>query len=71
MEMATFENIQLNFIAEIKQKIRQAQFYIEYHDVINLVPLVREISWTKHITILKRCKDNKTIIKKLDSYFGV
>ena len=109
MEIAIVENIQLNFIAEIKQKIRQAQyeamrsvnvqlvnlyweigkaiaekqqeswgkavvptlskelqkefpgtggfsvgnlwlmaqFYIEYHDVINLVPLVQEISWTK------------------------
>ena len=35
-----------------------AQFYAEYHDVINLVPLVREISWSKHVTILKRCKDN-------------
>ena len=35
-----------------------AQFYTEYHDVINLVPLVREISWSKHITILKCCKDN-------------
>jgi predicted nuclease of restriction endonuclease-like (RecB) superfamily len=35
-----------------------AQFYTEYHDVSNLVPLVREISWSKHVTILKRCKDN-------------
>jgi len=120
MEIATFEKIQLNFIAEIKQKIRQAQyeamrsvnvqlvnlyweigkaisekqqenwgkaivptlskelqkefpgtggfsvgnlwlmaqFYNEYHSVSNLVPLVREISWSKHVTVLKRCKDN-------------
>ena len=119
-ELITFEKIQFNFIAEIKQKIRysqyeamrsvnvqlvnlyweigkaiaekqqeswgkavvptlskeiqkefpgvggfsvgnlwlMAQFYTEYHDVINLVPLVREISWSKHITILKSCKDN-------------
>jgi len=119
-EMMSFEKMQLNFIAEIKQKIRQAQyeamravnlqlvniywergkaiaekqqeswgkavvptlskelqnefpgvggfsvgnlwlmaqFYTEYHDVANLVPLVREISWSKHVTILKRCKDN-------------
>jgi len=119
-EIMSFEKTQLNFIAEIKQKIRQAQydamravnlqlvnlyweigkaiaekqqeswgkavvptlskelqnefpgasgfsvgnlwlmaqFYTEYHDVINLVPLVREISWSKHVTILKRCKDN-------------
>ena len=35
-----------------------AQFYIEYHDVKNLQPLVGEISWTKHIIILNRCKDN-------------
>lgn len=35
-----------------------AQSYNEYHSVENLVPLVREISWSKHITILKKCKDN-------------
>lgn len=35
-----------------------AQFYSEYQSVENLVPLVREISWTKHIVILKKCKDN-------------
>ena len=35
-----------------------AQFYSEYQCVENLVPLVREISWTKHIVILKKCKDN-------------
>ncbi|HEV7351183.1 PDDEXK nuclease domain-containing protein [Telluribacter sp.] len=35
-----------------------AQFYSEYQGVINLVPLVREISWSKHISILKKCKDN-------------
>ena len=120
MEISTFDKTQLNFIAEIKQKVRQAQydamrtvnvqlvnlyweigkaiaekqqeswgkavvptlskelqkefpgtegfsvgnlwlmaqFYAEYHNVANLVPLVREISWSKHITILKRCKDN-------------
>jgi predicted nuclease of restriction endonuclease-like (RecB) superfamily len=120
MEITTFENIQLNFIAEIKQKIRQAQyeamrsvnvqlvnlyweigksiaekqqeswgkavvptlskelqkefpgtggfsvtnlwlmaqFYAEYQGVTNLQPLVGEISWTKHIIILNRCKDN-------------
>ncbi len=34
-----------------------AQFYNEYHNVENLVPLVREISWSKHISILKKCKD--------------
>lgn len=35
-----------------------AQFYTEYQSVENLVPLVREISWSKHVTILKKCKDN-------------
>ena len=36
-----------------------AQFYNEYSEIEFLVPLVREISWTKHITILKKCKDNQ------------
>jgi DUF1016 N-terminal domain len=35
-----------------------AQFYTEYQGVKNLVPLVREISWSKHISILKKCRDN-------------
>lgn len=35
-----------------------SQFYTEYHAVENLVPLVREISWSKHISILKKCKGN-------------
>lgn len=35
-----------------------AQFYSEYHADENLVPLVREISWSKQVTILKRCKDS-------------
>jgi predicted nuclease of restriction endonuclease-like (RecB) superfamily len=34
------------------------QFYAEYHGVENLQPLVAEISWTKHIVILNKCKDN-------------
>ncbi|MBS1537893.1 MAG: DUF1016 family protein [Bacteroidetes bacterium] len=36
-----------------------AQFYTEYQSVEFLVPLVREISWSKHITILKKCKNNQ------------
>lgn len=36
-----------------------AQFYSEYHTDINLVPLVREISWSKHVVILKKCKDSQ------------
>ncbi|MCX6265809.1 MAG: PDDEXK nuclease domain-containing protein [Bacteroidetes bacterium] len=36
-----------------------AQFYIEYQSDENLVPLVREISWSKHVIILKRCKTSQ------------
>jgi predicted nuclease of restriction endonuclease-like (RecB) superfamily len=36
-----------------------AQFYSEYHSVEFLQPLVGEISWTKHIAILNKCKNNK------------
>ncbi|UOE41104.1 PDDEXK nuclease domain-containing protein [Chryseobacterium suipulveris] len=36
-----------------------AQFYNEYQSVENLAPLVREISWSKHITILRKCKEPK------------
>jgi len=35
-----------------------AQFYSEYQGVENLQPLVGEISWTKHVVILNKCKDN-------------
>jgi predicted nuclease of restriction endonuclease-like (RecB) superfamily len=35
-----------------------AQFYTEYQSDEKLVPLVREISWSKHIVILKKCKDS-------------
>lgn len=34
-----------------------AQFYKEYHQDEILVPMVREISWTKHIIIMKKCKN--------------
>ncbi len=36
-----------------------AQFYAEYHNDSNLEPLVREISWSKHLIILKKCKDSQ------------
>ncbi|MDX9920248.1 MAG: PDDEXK nuclease domain-containing protein [Paludibacter sp.] len=36
-----------------------AQFYTEYHSVEFLQPLVGEISWTKHVTILNKCKNNQ------------
>jgi len=32
-------------------------FYLEYKDNEKLQPLVREISWTKNIVILQKCKD--------------
>lgn len=35
-----------------------AQIYSEYHADANLQPLVGEISWTKHIVILNKCKDS-------------
>ncbi len=36
-----------------------AQFYNEYQGVEFLQPLVGEISWTKHIAILNKCKNNQ------------
>ena len=36
-----------------------AQFYTEYHNVGILRPLVGELSWTKHIAILKKCKNDQ------------
>lgn len=36
-----------------------AQFYTEYQLFENLHPLVGEISWSKHIVILNKCKDPK------------
>ncbi len=35
------------------------QFYNEYHTDSNLQPMVGEISWTKHLIILSKCKDNQ------------
>ena len=36
-----------------------SQFYTEYSLDESLVPLVREISCTKHVVILKKCKDSQ------------
>jgi len=36
-----------------------AQFYAEYQADVNLQPPVGEISWTKHIVILSKCKDSQ------------
>ena len=33
-------------------------FYINYCDNKKLAPLVREISWTKNIIIMEKCKDD-------------
>ncbi len=35
------------------------QFYTEYQADINLQPLVGEISWSKHLVILSKCKDSQ------------
>ena len=35
------------------------QFYNEYHAEEFLQPLVGEISWTKHLVILSKCKDSQ------------
>jgi len=34
-----------------------SQFYGEYHSNEKLQPLVGEISWTKHVLIMQKCKD--------------
>src|SRR2546422_5416938 len=36
---------------------RMRQFYEAYYESPILSPLVREISWTKNLAILERCKD--------------
>ncbi|VEN75054.1 conserved hypothetical protein [Candidatus Desulfarcum epimagneticum] len=33
------------------------QFYIKYHDNSKLQPMVGEISWTKNLVVMARCKD--------------
>lgn len=35
------------------------KFYTEYNDNVNLQPLVGEISWTKNIIIISKCKDSQ------------
>jgi predicted nuclease of restriction endonuclease-like (RecB) superfamily len=37
---------------------RMRNFYLAYHKNEKLAPLVREISWTKNIIILERCKND-------------
>lgn len=37
---------------------RMRNFYVIYSDIENLAPLVREISWTKNVAIMEKCKDS-------------
>ena len=37
---------------------RMRNFYITYNECENLAPLVREISWTKNIAIMEKCKES-------------
>ena len=46
-------------------------FYITYNEFENLAPLVREISWTKNIVIMEKCKgslERKFYIKMTKKY---
>lgn len=38
-----------------------------YNAEANLQPLVGEISWTKHIIILKKCKNSQTLLPSADA----
>lgn len=43
---------------------RMRNFYLAYQKNEKLAPMVREISWTKNIIILERCKDkSRTIVE--------
>jgi predicted nuclease of restriction endonuclease-like (RecB) superfamily len=87
--MNSLDHEQIQFITEIKEKVRVAQyealkavnelqkefpsmggfsatnlwymvqFYNEYFPDANLQPLVGEISWTKHLIILSKCKESQ------------
>lgn len=37
---------------------RMRNFYVTYSNSENLAPLVREISWTKNVAIMEKCKEN-------------
>jgi predicted nuclease of restriction endonuclease-like (RecB) superfamily len=39
------------------------RFYAEYQPNEFLQPLVAEISWTKHLIILTKCKDTQELLK--------
>ncbi len=48
------------------------QFYLEYKENKNLQPLVGEISWTKNVIIMSKCKDNleREFYIKMTKKFG-
>jgi predicted nuclease of restriction endonuclease-like (RecB) superfamily len=48
------------------------QFYLEYKEKKKLQPLVGEISWTKNVIIMSRCKDDqqKEFYLKMTKKFG-
>ena len=37
---------------------RMRNFYSKYHPIPKLAPMVREISWTKNVIIMEKCKDD-------------
>lgn len=51
---------------------RMRAFYDHYHSNTKLAPLVREISWSKNIVILEKCKDDleREFYIKATSKFG-
>lgn len=51
---------------------RMKNFYISYVDDTTLAPLVREISWTKNIVIMEKCKDKleREFYIKMTKRFG-
>ncbi|HED07067.1 MAG TPA: DUF1016 domain-containing protein [Ignavibacteria bacterium] len=51
---------------------RMRTFYLEYRNIQDLAPMVREISWTKNIVILEKCKDTcqREFYIKMTKKFG-
>jgi predicted nuclease of restriction endonuclease-like (RecB) superfamily len=51
---------------------RMRNFFLAYHDNEKLAPLVREISWTKNVIIMERCKDllQREFYLKMTKKFG-
>jgi predicted nuclease of restriction endonuclease-like (RecB) superfamily len=51
---------------------RMRNFYLAYHPNEKLAPMVREISWTKNVIIMERCKDDirREFYLKMTKKFG-